>query len=108
MAYTLVDADTVEARSGIFKPITQQLGVQAFGINVIDLPPGASGLEHDHADDGQEEVYVPLRGSGILRVDGEDVELAPGKLAYVTPESTRQLSAGDDGFTFVAVGAPRS
>jgi hypothetical protein len=25
----------------------------------------------------------------------------------VTPESTRQLSAGDEGLAFVAVGAPR-
>ena len=48
-----------------------------------------------------------LDGGGTLRVDGEDVELRPGRLVAVTPESTRQLSAGEDGLTFVAVGAAR-
>ncbi|CAN5715675.1 cupin domain-containing protein [soil metagenome] len=107
MSHTIVDTDQVEKRNGIFKPLTASLGVQAFGINQIELPPGGAGPEHDHAKDGHEEVYVVLDGGGTLRVDGEDVELRPGRLVAVTPESTRQLSAGEDGLTFVAVGAAR-
>lgn len=107
MAYRLVNTDGVEAQNGIFKPLTERLGVTTFGINMIELAPGTPALEHDHADDAQEEVYVPLRGRGMLRVDGEDVELAPGSVAFVAPESTRQLIAGDEGFTFFAVGAGR-
>ncbi len=107
MAHTIVDTDQVEKHHGIFKPLTASLGVQAFGINQIELPAGGAGLEHNHAEDGNEEVYVVLEGSGMLRVDGEDVELRPGRLVAVTPESTRQLRAGEDGLKFVAVGAAR-
>jgi quercetin dioxygenase-like cupin family protein len=105
--YTTVDIDKVEKKHGIWRQLTPELGVGAFGISQIELSPGASGPEHDHAEDGQEEVYVPIRGRGAVRVDGEDVELHPGVAVFVTPESTRQLTAGDEGLTFVAVGAPR-
>jgi quercetin dioxygenase-like cupin family protein len=108
VAYTIVDIDKVEKKHGIWKQLGPQLGVGAFGISQIELPPDASGPEHDHADDGQEEVYVPIRGRGKVRVDGEDVELHPGVVVFVTPESTRQLSAGDEGLVFVAVGARRA
>ncbi len=107
MAYTIVEIDKVEKKLGIWRQLSVELGVGAFGISQIELPPGASGPEHDHADDGQEEVYVPIRGRGSIRVDGEDVELHPGVVVFVTPESTRQLSGGDEGLAFVAVGAPR-
>ncbi|MFN2470999.1 MAG: cupin domain-containing protein [Gaiellaceae bacterium] len=75
----------------------------------VELPPGGSGPEHEHehSSDGQEEVYVPLRGGGKVRIDGEDVELRPGLFVFVAPESTRQLHAGDKGLAFVAVGAAR-
>ncbi|MBD0329910.1 MAG: cupin domain-containing protein [Thermoleophilia bacterium] len=108
MAYKLVNADEVEAQRGIFKALTRLLGVEAFGINMVELAPGAAGLEHDHAGDRQEEVYVPLRGRGSLRVDGEVLDLEPGVIAFVSPESTRQLVASSEqGFTFVAVGGAR-
>ena len=57
MAHTIVDAGEIEARRGVFKPIRPALGVTAFGINQIQLPPGGESFEHDHAGDGQEEVY---------------------------------------------------
>ena len=107
MAHTIVDTDLVEKQNGIFKPLTASLGVQAFGINQIELPAGGAGVEHDHGEDGHEEVYVVLDGGGTIRVDGEDVELRPGRLVAVTPESTRQLRAGENGLTFIAVGAAR-
>jgi quercetin dioxygenase-like cupin family protein len=107
MPYTAVDTDQIEKQNGIFKGLSGPLGVQAFSINRIELPVGGSGPAHDHASDGQEEVYVVIGGSGTLRVDGEDVELRPGIVVFVTPESTRQLSGGDEGLTFVAAGAAR-
>jgi quercetin dioxygenase-like cupin family protein len=107
MSYTRIDTADVELKNGIFKGLTRGLGVQAFSINQIELPPGGSGPEHAHSEDGEEEVYVPIRGRGTIRVDGEDVELRPGLLVFVTPESTRQLRASDEGLAFVAVGAPQ-
>ena len=49
---------------GAFKKVRATLGISAFGIQVIDMPPNADAYpEHDHASDGQEEVYTALRGS---------------------------------------------
>jgi quercetin dioxygenase-like cupin family protein len=104
--YAVVDADDVEPSfMGAFKQIRKRLGLRAFGINQVELAPGAEGREHDHADSGQEEVYVVIAGGGTMTVDGEDVELRPGRFVFVAPGSTRRPVAGPDGLSFVAVGA---
>ena len=60
-------------------PIARRaVGGKAFGFNYFTLPPGTEGREHDHAADGMEEVYFVVRGSGRMRIDGEEVELRPG------------------------------
>lgn len=109
MPYVVVDADDVEPTfRGAFKQIRRGLGVRAFGINQIDLPPDAEGREHDHAESGQEEVYLVLRGSGVMIVDGEEIELRPGRYVFVAPESRRKPIAGPDGLSWVVAGAPPS
>ena len=104
MAYKVVDSKDVEARNGVFRLIRRALGVTAFGINQIDMPPDAQGFEHDEADSGQEEVYLALSGGGILRVDGKEIELRPGRYVLVSPESTRVVLAGPQGLSWICVG----
>jgi hypothetical protein len=88
MAYVVVDGKDVEpGYGGVFKHIRRRLGVLAFGINQVDLPPGAAGREHDHTESGQEEVYLVLRGSGIMRVDGDEVPLEPGRYCSSPPRA---------------------
>jgi mannose-6-phosphate isomerase-like protein (cupin superfamily) len=103
--YRVVDLDDVEPAMGVFRKMRIALGVTGFGVNHLPLPPGAPGREHDEAASGQEEVYVVLTGSGVLRVDGEDVPLRPGRWVRVTPSATRVPVAGDDGLTFIAIGS---
>jgi uncharacterized cupin superfamily protein len=105
MAYRAVHVDDVERRRGVIRFMRRELGTQAFGINQFDLPPGAEGLEHDHEESGQEEVYVILAGSGVMRVDGDEVPLRPGLYLAVSPDATRQPVAGPEGLTWVCVGA---
>ena len=78
--------------------------LSAFGINELELPPGAEGPEHDHAKDGQEEVYVIVRGSGTIRVDGTETELRPGVYVFLSPDARRQMVAGGEGLAWVGVG----
>lgn len=104
MTHSIVDAKTVEAQHGVFKPLRQPLGVTAFGINELELPPGAEGPEHDHLKDGQEEVYVVVRGSGTIRVDGTESELQPGHYVFLSPDARRQMVAGAQGLAWVGVG----
>ena len=88
------------------RKLRRELGLLAFGLNHFRLPPGTVGREHDHADSNQEEAYVVLDGSGVMRVAGVDVPLEQGVVVRVDPGATRVPVAGPDGLEFVAVGAP--
>jgi mannose-6-phosphate isomerase-like protein (cupin superfamily) len=65
------------------------------------------GREHDESETQQEEVNVIVRGSGIYRVEGENVPVREGTFLRFDPGTTRMPIAGPDGMTMVAVGARR-
>ena len=89
-----------------FRPAARALGVTAWGMNVLELEPGCTGYpEHDHARDGQEEVYVVLRGSATLVAGDSRIDLAPGTLVRVGPGQRRKLLPGSDGVALLAIGA---
>jgi quercetin dioxygenase-like cupin family protein len=102
MAYSLLDVSEFEERR---KPIAATLGARAIRMNQFDNRPEQPGKEHDELESGQEEIYVPLRGRGVLRVDGEEVALEPGRYVLVPPEATRQVVAGPEGLGYLVVGA---
>ncbi|HEY2603871.1 MAG TPA: cupin domain-containing protein [Thermoleophilaceae bacterium] len=90
---------------GGMKHARAELGVTSFGMQVIDLPPNLDGYpEHDHAETGQEEVYVVLSGAVDLTVDGETVRLEEGTMARVGPEARRQLVTTDSPVRILALG----
>ena len=87
----------LKARSG--------LGVTSFGIQILRFPPAATRYpEHDHAHDGQEEVYVVLEGSVTLRAGDEEHLLEPGSFARVGPEEKRKLETAAEGALVLALG----
>ena len=108
MGYDVVDvADLAgEGPGGMVRKVRRALGARSFGFNYFTIPAGVEGREHDHADENMEEVYVVVRGSGVMRVDGEDVELRPGRFLRVDPASTRVPIAGGVGLECVTFGAP--
>jgi len=89
-----------------FKRARAERGAEPFGLAVIDLPPGFERYpEHDHAGDRQEEVFLALRGSGWLEIDGEDrVALDDGALVRVGWRSRRRVLAGPDGLRVMVIG----
>jgi mannose-6-phosphate isomerase-like protein (cupin superfamily) len=110
MAYSVVDVDTLEGEGpgGMVRKVRRALDARAFGFNYFTIPPGVEGREHDHADSGMEEVYFVVRGGGVMRVGGEEVELRPGRFLRVDPDTPRVPVAGDEGLEFVTFGAPLS
>ena len=109
MRYTAVNVDEIEpgGRTGRVKFVRRALGLEAFGLNWFDLPPGAEGFEHDEISTQQEEVNIVVRGGGIWRIDGEDVPVREGSVVRFDPEAVRCPVAGPDGMTFIALGARR-
>ncbi|HXY84561.1 MAG TPA: hypothetical protein VEH52_03685 [Gaiellaceae bacterium] len=100
--HAFVDAGSMEGRR---KLIAAELGARAIKLNRFDNQPDQAGREHDERESGQEEIYVPVEGSGVIRVGGEDIPLDPGRFVLVTPEETRQVIAGPSGLAYVIVGA---
>jgi quercetin dioxygenase-like cupin family protein len=109
VSYTLVDVADVEPAGpgGAVRFVRRELGCEAFGINWFEIPPGMEGREHDETGSGQEEVNVIVRGSGVYRIDGQDVPVHAGCFLRFDPDTVRMPIAGPEGMTMLAVGARR-
>ena len=105
--WTALHVDDVEpgGRGNAVRFMRRELGVEAFGINWFEIPPGVTPPLHDEIDSGQEEVVVVVGGRGVWRVDGEEVEVRRGSFLRFDPHVRRAPRAGPDGLTFVAVGS---
>jgi mannose-6-phosphate isomerase-like protein (cupin superfamily) len=104
--YTAKQIKDMEAGfGGGFVKARAELGVTAFGMQVIQLPPDyADYPEHDHGESAQEEVFVALSGSGWIEIDGERVELDSETIVRVGPEARRKVFAGPQGLRMLALG----
>ena len=90
---------------GQFVYAGKSLGVTAWGMNVLKLPPNwADYPEHDHADDEHEEVYVVLRGDATLKAREKSWRLEPGMFVRVGPDRVRKIVPGASGVTLLALG----
>jgi mannose-6-phosphate isomerase-like protein (cupin superfamily) len=99
-------SDMETSFGGGMKKVRAELGVSSFGVQVLDFPPNFTDYpEHDHAEEGQEELYATMSGSGEIEVDGERVAISPDVIVRVGPASRRKLYSGPDGLRVLAMGA---
>lgn len=85
-----------------FRKVRQAIGVTAFGINAIVLPPGYTTGLHYH--DRQEETYFVHRGQVEIRFgDGSSHLLGPGGVARVDASTHRGMRNAGDGDAVVLV-----
>jgi uncharacterized cupin superfamily protein len=104
--YTIKRFDEMEPiLGGAFRRARASLGATAFGMQVIQMPAGADFYpNHDHAHDGQEEVYVVLGGSADFELDGERSHVEPETAVRVAAGTKRRIHPGPDGVRILAVG----
>jgi hypothetical protein len=104
--YTAKRINDMEAGfGGGFVKARAELGVTAFGFQVIQLPPDYTDYpEHDHAESGQEEVFLAIGGSGWMDIEGERVDLDSEMFVRVAPEPKRKVYAGADGLRMLVIG----
>lgn len=90
---------------GGFKRARAELGVESFGMQIIDMPPNYDNYPvHDHEQDGQEEVYVTLRGGGEIEIEDERFPLDTDHVAKIGPGISRKVWPGDDGIRILVLG----
>jgi mannose-6-phosphate isomerase-like protein (cupin superfamily) len=84
--------------------VRRALGVTAFGVNAIVMPPGYEGFLHYH--DRQDELYFVHRGRARVEVEGEVRELGPGGLFHAEAATSRRVSnaSADEDLVLLIVG----
>jgi mannose-6-phosphate isomerase-like protein (cupin superfamily) len=77
-----------------FRKVRRALGVSAFGVNAIVMPPGYLGFHHYH--ETQDELYFVHSGQALFEVEGEERVLGPGGLCHVESTTPRRVSNASD------------
>jgi uncharacterized cupin superfamily protein len=87
-----------------FRKVRRALGVTAFGVNVIVMPPGIESGAHYH--DQQEELYFLHQGTIEMEFgDGSVHRLHAGGLARVDAATVRRLrNVGDVDAVYLCAG----
>ena len=104
---SLDDLDRFPAMTGapVLVTLRQRLDVRAFGINCWTAPVGAPVIERHSEPDGDEEVYIVIRGRVRFTIGEETFEPGPATVVYVPPDTTREAVAIEPETLVVAVGA---
>jgi hypothetical protein len=91
---------------GAMRRVRAELGLTGFGVQVVDLPPDFERYPyHDHRDDGQEELYIALRGDRVVELEtGERYPLSPDEPVRVGPAESRRVLSGPHGIRMLIVG----
>jgi quercetin dioxygenase-like cupin family protein len=86
--------------------LAKQLEAETLGARLWRLHPGQASTKHRHFD--THELYVPLEGTGRMRVDDELLTLEPLSAVLVEPDHIRQVFNDTDvDALWLIVSAPR-
>ena len=80
------------------------IGGETLGLSLFKLAPNFR-IPFGHKHEGQEEVYVVVRGSGRIKVDDEIIEVAQWDAIRFDKDTMRNVEAGPDGIEYLAFGA---
>ena len=90
---------------GFANLVREGLGITAFGAQIMNLPPDYETKSHNESASGQEELYLALRGSGAVVIDGERVPLDTERVVAVGPALDRVLASGPEGVRVLCIGS---
>jgi uncharacterized cupin superfamily protein len=101
--YAVANVDALAEGPG-FRKVRRELGVTAFGVNAIEIPPGYQSNRHYH--DEQEELYFVHRGQIEMTFNDDSVHvLGPGGLARVDAATVRQVkNVGEEPAVYLCAG----
>jgi uncharacterized cupin superfamily protein len=105
-SFTILHREELE-RTGNWSLVRRSLGCRAFGVNLVEIPPGESIPEHDETERDQEELFFVLSGSPALVIDGEEHPAPAGTFARLHPTARRTVrNVGDESASVLIVSAP--
>jgi mannose-6-phosphate isomerase-like protein (cupin superfamily) len=77
---------------------------ETLGLSLMTLAPNVR-IPFGHKHEGQEEVYVVVRGSARIKVEDDVVELGEWDAIRFPKNTMRDVEAGPDGVEYLAFGA---
>jgi uncharacterized cupin superfamily protein len=107
--FTIVHMNDFERPFPKWALARKSLGLQSFGMNVVELPPGETIPEHTEVESDQEEVFIVLSGDATIVIDGVDHPAPAGTFARLDPEPRRTVvNRSDADATLLIVSAPQT
>ncbi len=94
--------ERLEAGGGGYEIVHESPGLE-IGVYVLVAPE--PDRQQPHEDD---EIYVPLAGSGVLVVEGEEVPVRLGEAIFVEAGAEHRFSAYESLSVLVVFARPRS
>lgn len=109
MAYAIAHVDEIpelESRGEPpLRPVRHHFGITAFGATAWTATSAGDRLINEHEEDeGNEELYVVLRGRAVFELDGERRDAPAGTLVFAPSKVKRTAFAEEPGTTVLAVG----
>ena len=72
----------------------------------VNVTPKGFKVPFNHKHKQNEEIYIVLKGIGVITVDGERIEVSEGTAVKIQPEASRTIeNLGDSDFQFVCIQA---
>jgi uncharacterized cupin superfamily protein len=70
--FTIASGADLE-RSGRWSLVRRSLGLNSFGMNMVEIEPGGEIPEHNESGRDHEEVFIVLSGDAMAVIDGEEI-----------------------------------
>ena len=90
-----------------FRPVRHHFGITSFGVNAWTAPHAGDRIinEHDESEpDGNEELYLVVRGRATFELDGDPVAAPTGTFVFAPPGVKRTAFAEEPETTVLALG----
>jgi mannose-6-phosphate isomerase-like protein (cupin superfamily) len=101
--YQAFELDDLQADHS--KSYAEFLRRPGISMGVYHLPAGEKDLQHPHAVD---EVYVVLAGRGALEIEGERIDVGPGRVVSVDIGADHRFVDVTEDLSVLVVFAPAS
>jgi quercetin dioxygenase-like cupin family protein len=94
-------------RTGNWTLVRRSLGCRAFGVNLVEIPPGESIPEHDETERDQEELFFVLSGTPALVIEGQEHPAPAGTFVRLDPHLRRTVrNVGSQPASVLIISAP--